>query len=142
MPPFFTPAMMPSLSPAWNSTASFDSAPVWDASAEFFAREGWSYVGVTNSNTPIAFLRGGCRLGGVIQVARCRQRYETLSLPENGQAYDVVSQIVHALRTGGASSPLPPPATRTLPLGRRVAVCPKRIELSAPVARHVPVAGS
>ena len=41
----------------WNSTASFDSAPVWDASAEFFAREGWIYVGVTNSNTPIAFLR-------------------------------------------------------------------------------------
>ena len=50
----------------WNSTASFDAAPVWDASAEFFAREGWSYVGVTNSNTPIAFLKGGCRLGGVL----------------------------------------------------------------------------
>jgi hypothetical protein len=91
----------------WNSTASFDAAPVWDASAEFFAREGWTYVGVTNSNTPIAFLQGGCRLGGVIPVANCRQRYATLALPENGQAYDVISQIVHALRQRGASSPLP-----------------------------------
>lgn len=91
----------------WNSTASFDAGPVWDASAEFFAREGWTYVGVTNSNVPITFLRGGCRLGGIIPVANCRQRYATLSLPENGQAYDAVSQIVHALRQGGAASPLP-----------------------------------
>jgi hypothetical protein len=90
----------------WNSTGTFDIAPVWDASAEFFAREGWSYVGITNSNVPITFLRGGCRLGGIIPVANCRQRYATLSLPENGQAYDVVSQIVHALRQGG-NSPLP-----------------------------------
>jgi hypothetical protein len=91
----------------WNSTASFDAAPVWDASAEFFAREGWTYVGVTNSNVPIAFLQGGCRLGGVIPVANCRQRYLTLSLPENGQAYDALSQIAHALKQRGASSPLP-----------------------------------
>lgn len=91
----------------WNSTASFDAAPVWDASAEFFAREGWSYVGVTNSNVPIAFLQAGCRLGGIIPVANCRQRYATLSLPENGQAYDALSQIAHALKQRGASSPLP-----------------------------------
>jgi Alpha/beta hydrolase domain len=91
----------------WNSTASFDSAPVWDASAEFFAREGWIYVGVTNSNTPIAFLKGGCRLGGVLPVANCRQRYATLSLPENGQAYELMSQIAHALKQGGAGGPLP-----------------------------------
>jgi len=91
----------------WNSTASFDSAPVWDASAEFFAREGWIYVGVTNSNTPIAFLRGGCFLGGLLPVADCRQRYASLSLPENGQAYEMMSQIAHALKHGGTSSPLP-----------------------------------
>jgi hypothetical protein len=91
----------------WNSTSSFDAAPVWDASAEFFAREGWSYVGVTNSNVPIAFLQGGCRLGGVIPVANCRDRYASLSLPENGQAYDALGQIAHALKQRGASSPLP-----------------------------------
>jgi hypothetical protein len=92
----------------WNSTAGFDTAPSWDASAEFFAREGWTYVGITNSNTTIAFLQGGCLLGGIIPVARCRQRYAALSMPENGQAYDVVSQLAHALKQGGASSPLPP----------------------------------
>jgi hypothetical protein len=92
----------------FNSTASFDAAPVWDASAEFFAREGWAYVGVTNSNTPIGFLRGGCRLGGVLLVARCGQRYATLSLPENGQAYEVMSQLAHALKQGGTAGPLPP----------------------------------
>ena len=91
----------------WNSTATFDSAPVWDASAEFFAREGWVYVGVTNSNTPIAFLRDGCRLGGILPVANCRQRYATLSLPENGQAYEMMSQIAHLLGEGGPDTPLP-----------------------------------
>jgi hypothetical protein len=90
----------------WNSTASFDSAPVWDASAEFFAREGWAYVGVTNSNTPIAFLKGGCKLGGIIPVASCRARYASLSLPENGQAYELMSQIAHWLKRGDATSPL------------------------------------
>ena len=92
----------------FNSTASFDSAPVWDASAEFFAREGWIYVGVTNSNTPITFLRSGCFLGGVLPVAACRQRYASLSLPENGQAYELMSQLAHALKQGGPASPLPP----------------------------------
>ncbi len=91
----------------WNSTASFDSAPVWDASAAFFAREGWIYVGVTNSNTSIAFLKGGCRLGGILPVANCRQRYASLALPENGQAYELMSQIAHALTQGGPGSPIP-----------------------------------
>ncbi len=91
----------------WNSTGTFDTAPVWDASAEFFGREGWIYVGVTNSNTSIAFLKGGCRLGGVLPVANCRQRYATLALPENGQAYELMSQIAHALKQGGADSPIP-----------------------------------
>jgi hypothetical protein len=91
-----------------NSTATFDSAPVWDASAEYFAREGWIWIGVTNSNTSIAFLRGGCRLGGVLAVASCRQRYASLSIPENGQAYELMSQLAHALKQGGGAGPLPP----------------------------------
>jgi hypothetical protein len=91
-----------------NSTATFDAAPVWDASAEFFAREGWVYVGVTNSSTAIAFLRGGCRLGGVLAVANCRERYASLSIPENGQAYELMSQVAHALKQAGADSALPP----------------------------------
>jgi hypothetical protein len=45
----------------WNSTADFDTAPVWDASAEYFARNGIVYVGVTNSNQSMDYLVGGCR---------------------------------------------------------------------------------
>jgi len=35
----------------FNSTMGFDTAPVWDASAEYFAREGIVYVGLSNANT-------------------------------------------------------------------------------------------
>jgi len=49
----------------WNSTAGFDTAPVWDPSAEYFGDEGIAYVGVTNSTTSIEFLAEGCSLFGV-----------------------------------------------------------------------------
>lgn len=103
----------------WNSTAGFDTAPAWDASAAFFARRGWIYVGISNSDATIAFLRGGCRLAGILPVANCRQRYASLSLPENGQAYDMASQVAHALRTS-AASPLPPeyPVERIFHVGQ------------------------
>jgi len=90
----------------WNSTAGFDSAPSWDVSAEHFAREGFAYVGVTNSTTSIAFLAGGCALFGVLPPA-CGTRYATLSLPENGLAFEMMSQIAHLLKSGAPGSPLP-----------------------------------
>ena len=74
----------------WNSTAGFDTAPVWDPSAEFFAREGWIYVGVTNSTTSLGFLAGGCSLLGILPPT-CGTRYATLSLPENGLAFEMVT---------------------------------------------------
>jgi hypothetical protein len=91
----------------WNSTAGFDTAPVWDASAEYYARNGIIYVGVTNSNTSIDFLVGGCFLLGVIPFADCFDRYTTLSLPENGQAYEMVSQIANLLKSDVPENPLP-----------------------------------
>jgi hypothetical protein len=92
----------------WNSTAGFDTAPVWDPMAEFVAREGWVYVGVTNSSTPIDFLKTGCNLLGFVQVANCQTRYSALSLPANGLAYDMMSQIAHALRdSSNPNNPLP-----------------------------------
>ncbi len=57
----------------WNSTAGFDTAPVWDPMAEFVAREGWIYVGVTNSVTSIDFLTSGCTVFG-IPLADCQTR--------------------------------------------------------------------
>ncbi len=90
----------------WNSTAGFDTAPAWDASAEHFAREGYAYVGVTNSTTSIGFLLGGCRVLN-LPPSRCGTRYATLSMPENGLAWDIVSQIASLLRSDSPDNPLP-----------------------------------
>lgn len=90
----------------WNSTAGFDSAPSWDASAEYFSREGAIYVGVTNSTTSIDFLVGGCRLFGILPPA-CGTRYATLSLPENGVAFEMMSQIANLLKSDSPENPIP-----------------------------------
>jgi len=90
----------------WNSTAGFDTAPAWDVSAEYFANEGVIYVGVTNSTTSLGFMTAGCRLFGVFPPA-CGTRYETLSMPENGLAYDIVNQIANLLKSDDPSNPLP-----------------------------------
>ena len=90
----------------WNSTAGFDTAPAWDPSAEYFANNGIVYVGVTNSTTSLGFLVGGCRLLGFLPPA-CGTRYSTLSLPENGLAYDILGQIANLLKNDGPGNPLP-----------------------------------
>jgi hypothetical protein len=90
----------------WNSTAGFDTAPAWDPSAEYFANSGIVYVGVTNSTTSLGFLVGGCRLLGLLLPA-CGTRYSTLSLPENGLAYDILGQIANLLKNDGPGNPLP-----------------------------------
>jgi hypothetical protein len=90
----------------WNSTAGFDTAPAWDASAEYFARSGVIYVGVTNSTTSLNFLVGGCRLFGFLPPV-CEARYAALSLPENGLAYDMMSQIANVLKSDSPENPLP-----------------------------------
>ncbi len=66
----------------WNSTAQFDTAPGWDPSAEFFAREGWIYVGVSNADEAINFLKAGCPIFGA--PPSCGTRYAALSLAEDG----------------------------------------------------------
>jgi hypothetical protein len=91
----------------WNSTAGFDTDPVWQASAEYFARKGIVYVGVTNSTTAIENLRDGCTpLPGL--PPRCGTRYAALEMSENGQAFEMVSQIAHMLKGSGSENPLFP----------------------------------
>jgi hypothetical protein len=90
----------------WNSTAGFDTAPVWDASAEYFARNGIAYVGVTNSTTSLGFLVGGCRFFS--GPPACGTRYSTLSLPENGLAFEILSQIANLLKSDSPGNPIPP----------------------------------
>ncbi len=88
----------------WNSTAQFDTAPGWDPSAEFFAREGWIYVGVSNADEAINFLKAGCPIFGA--PPSCGTRYAALSLAEDGIAYEMVSQIVNLLRGKSKENPL------------------------------------
>jgi hypothetical protein len=90
----------------WNSTAGFDTAPSWDPSAEYFANAGVVYVGITNSTTSLGFLTGGCRLLGFLPPS-CGTRYSTLSLPENGLAYDIVNQLANLLKSDDPANPLP-----------------------------------
>ena len=92
----------------WNSTAGMDMAPVWDPMAEFAAREGWIYVGVTNATSSIDFLKGGCLLYGAIPIADCQTRYAALDMSENGLAWDMVSQIANLLKNpADPQNPLP-----------------------------------
>jgi hypothetical protein len=91
----------------WNSTAGFDTAPVWDASAEYFAERGIAYVGVTNSNQSLNYLVGGCSLLGFLPPT-CGTRYSSLSLPDDGLAYEMMSQIANFIRSDDAQNPLPP----------------------------------
>ena len=93
----------------WNSTAGFDSDPVWQASAEYFAREGIVYVGVTNSTTSIINMRdGGCSPFPGFLPETCGTRYAALVMTENGQAFEMVSQIAHMLKGSGSENPLFP----------------------------------
>jgi hypothetical protein len=89
-----------------NSTAGFDTTPVWLPSAEYFAREGIVYIGVTTSgNQALPFLKNGC--GGINPP--CGTRYATLAMSDNGQEYELVNQLATALR-GGDPSQIPLPA--------------------------------
>jgi hypothetical protein len=88
-----------------NSTAGFDSAPAWDMSARFFALDGIAWVGVSVSPTAVNFLRNGCIF---LFTPPCGTRYQVLSLPEAGEEYEMVSQIVTLLRSDRPENPLPP----------------------------------
>lgn len=89
-----------------NSSALFDSTPSWLPSAEYFAREGIVYIGVTTSgNQSLPFLKNGC--GGV--QPPCGSRYASLSITDNGQEYEIISQLATALK-GGDPSQIPLPA--------------------------------
>jgi hypothetical protein len=89
----------------WNSTAQFDTAPVYDASAAYFGRTGAVYVGFTNAQQSLFYLVFGCPQLGT-NIPQCAGRYASLFLLENGQAYEIGSQLANLLKNG-PNSPLP-----------------------------------
>ncbi len=60
---------------------------------------------VTNSPVSIEYLVGGCSLLGIAPPT-CPGRYPELSMPEIGQAFEMVSQIVTLLRSDNEDNPL------------------------------------
>jgi hypothetical protein len=92
----------------FNSTALFDTSPVWHGSAEYFARKGIVYVGWTNARETVGFLVNGCPVLGIFPPPQCGTRYAALSMPENGQAYEAGSQIAKLLKSSSANNPLHP----------------------------------
>lgn len=101
-----------------NSTTGFDLPAAWMVSSDYLAREGIVYVGVTTSaNQTLGYLQNGC---GVFQPS-CGNRYASLDLTDNGQEYEIVSQLVAALHSGDpAQVPLPsgfPPVERVFVTG-------------------------
>ena len=63
-------------------------------------------MGWTNSNQSLAFLLGRCIPPGLPLFDLCGARYESLFLEDDGQAYEIGSQIANALKNG-PNSPLP-----------------------------------
>ncbi len=72
----------------FNSSAGFDSDPAYLLSGQFFARKGWIYIGVTTSaNQSINYLK------------QYYPRYASLTMVDNGQEYEIISQLVTALKS-------------------------------------------
>jgi len=97
-----------------NSTAGRDGSPVWDYSGPWFSKQGIVHIGVTTSgDDSLPYLTRGC--GGVTDVD-CGDRYASLSIPDNGLEFEIVSQLASALKSGLPDQlPLPqdfPPVRR------------------------------
>ncbi len=93
----------------FNSTVGFDTAPVWDASAEYFDREGIAYVGFTNANQALFYLLVGCPQLGTFEP-QCAGRYQppnVFPLADDGLAYEIASQLGNLLKGDAPNNPLP-----------------------------------
>lgn len=83
-----------------NSTGGRDNAVMWTVSADYFTREGIVFIGVTTSgNQSMAALLRGC--GPAPSFPSCGTRYSSngLVISNNGQEYEIVSQLVTALKS-------------------------------------------
>ncbi len=84
-----------------NSTGGRDNAVMWTVSADYFTREGIVFIGVTTSgNQAMARLLAGC--GPAPFFPSCGTRYSGngLVISNNGQEYEIISQLVTALKSG------------------------------------------
>lgn len=74
-----------------NATAGWDGDPTWQAAADYMIRSGAAWVGVTTKPVTVNFLRD--RWGRDKYPARDTSRYASLSMPEFGQVWDMMTHV-------------------------------------------------
>jgi len=79
----------------YNPSGNLDADVLWPRSRDFYLRKGDAWVGITIKDVSIAALK--------IFNAK---RYATISLADNGQAWDIVAQVGRFLKDNGPGSPL------------------------------------
>ncbi len=80
-----------------NATAGWDGDPIWQSNHEYIIRSGAAWLGITARPVTVDFLRHGW--GSSTNVARNASRYRSLSMPEEGQVWDMLSQVGLLLKT-------------------------------------------
>jgi len=92
-----------------NASANYDGSPTWDFAHKSIIDYGAAYVGVTYSDVTAGFLRDQWGIGGKPEGAEPRNnaRYATLSIPDRGLMWDILSQSAAALRgTAAPNNPM------------------------------------
>ncbi|MFK7887823.1 MAG: alpha/beta hydrolase domain-containing protein [Gammaproteobacteria bacterium] len=88
-----------------NATAGWDGDPIWQSTYEHIVREGAVWVGVSTKPVTVDFLRDSW--GQDPWPPRNTERYATLSMPDFGQVWDMLTQIGTLLKSpSSADNPL------------------------------------
>jgi hypothetical protein len=87
-----------------NATAGWDGDPIWQSTHEYMIREGAAWVGISTKPVTVDFLRDGW--GRPPWPTRNASRYATLSMPEFGQVWDMLTQIGNLLKSSSSDNPL------------------------------------
>lgn len=74
-----------------NATAGWDGDPIWQSNHEYIIRSGAAWLGITAKPVSVDFLRDSW--GSVTHVERNASRYRSLSMPAQGQVWDMLSQV-------------------------------------------------
>jgi hypothetical protein len=83
-----------------NATRGFDSDIVWHYSSQMIMREGAVYVGLTSKPVTVDFLRDA--FGRPPYIPRNFSRYANLSMADDGQVWDMLSQAAALLKADAA----------------------------------------
>lgn len=83
-----------------NATAGWDGDPIWQSNFKHMTREGSVWVGVSAKPVTVDFLRDGW--GKTSLLVRNASRYQSMSMPQFGQVWDMLSQIGVLLKTPGS----------------------------------------